>query len=119
MTRAWVGVTASVGAVHLGLQRITAHVVFVGHESHHLPAESRPRIPSLAAEKALPRAAERLRSSNGLRNRHGPRVVPVVDSVETDKNAAGGGQSSVRLGVRCVGTVLAGSASREGSKFPL
>ncbi len=33
MTRAWAGVTASVGAVHLGLQRITAEVVFAGHEA--------------------------------------------------------------------------------------
>lgn len=32
MTRAWSGVSASVGTLHLGLQRITAEVVFAGHE---------------------------------------------------------------------------------------
>jgi hypothetical protein len=33
MSRAWAGVSATVGAVHLGLQRVTAEVVFAGHEA--------------------------------------------------------------------------------------
>ncbi len=33
MSKAWAGVSATVGAVHLGLQRVTAEVVLTGHEA--------------------------------------------------------------------------------------